>query len=91
MEITGQIAGAPCTSSMYSPSYANGAFALVGWGNGKTRGVDWNSDSSLIANFVASRTWTGKTSEPSNDDSGSTGDEETRPDNYTIRIWKRTA
>ena len=91
MEITGQIAGAPCSSSMYSSSYANGAFALVGWGYGKTKGVDWNPDSSLIANFKASRTWTGNTSEPSNENSGSTGDVETRPSNYTVRIWKRTA
>lgn len=91
MEITGQIAGASCSASMYSDNYANGAFYLVGWGNGKTKGVDWNSDSSLIARFAASRTWSGKTSAPSNENSGSTGDTETRPSNYTIRIWKRVA
>ena len=91
MEITGQIAGAPCGSNLFSSSYANGAFSLVGWGYGKTKGVDWNPDSSLIANFVASRTWTGNTSGPSDGNSGSTGDAETRPNNYTIRIWKRTA
>ena len=91
MDITGQIAGAPCGSGYFSSSYANGAFALVGWGYGKTKGVDWNPDSSLIANFVASRTWTGKTSGPSDGNSGSTGDAETRPSNYSVRIWKRTA
>ena len=89
MDITGQIAGAPCSSSYFYSSYANGAFSLVGWGYGKTRGVDWNPDSSLIANFVASRTWTGETSGPSDNNSGSTGNAETRPSNYTIRIWKR--
>lgn len=91
MNITGQIAGAPCTNSYFSSSYANGAFSLVGWGYGKTKGVDWNPNSSLIANFVASRTWTGETSGPSDNNSGSTGDAETRPNNYTIRVWKRTA
>ena len=91
MNITGQIAGAPCCNSYFSSSYANGAFSLVGWGYGKTKGVDWNPDSSLIANFVASKTWTGKTSGPSNGNSGSTGDTETRPSNYSVRIWKRTA
>ena len=91
MDITGQIAGAPCNSNHFSSSYANGAFSLVGWGYGKTKGVDWNPDSSLIADFVASRTWTGKTSGPSDGNSGSTGDTETRPSNYSVRIWKRTA
>ena len=91
MNITGQIAGAPCGENLFSSSYANGAFSLVGWGYGKTKGVNWNPDSSLIANFVASRTWTGNTSEPTNGNSGSTGDTETRPSNYSVRIWKRTA
>lgn len=91
MDITGQIAGAPCNYNHFSSSYANGAFSLVGWGYGKTKGVDWNPDSSLIANFVASRTWTGETSGPSDNNSGSTGDTETRPSNYSVRIWKRTA
>ena len=91
MDITGQIAGASCSANHFQSHYAAGAFSLVGWGYGKTQGNDWNSDSSLIANFVASRTWTGKTSEPSDDNSGSTGDTETRPENFTIRIWKRTA
>ena len=91
MNITGQIAGAPCGNNLFSSSYANGAFSLVGWGYGKTKGVDWNPDSSLIANFVASRTWTGETSGPSDNNSGSTGDTETRPSNYSVRIWKRTA
>ena len=89
--ITGQIAGAPCSKNHFSSSYANGAFNLVNWGYGKTEGVNWNSDSSLIANFVASRTWTGETSGPSEENSGSTGDTETKPANYTIRVWKRTA
>ena len=89
--ITGQIAGAPCGKNHFSSSYANGAFNLVNWGYGKTEGVKWNSDSSLIANFVASRTWTGETSGPSEENSGSTGDTETKPANYTIRVWKRTA
>ena len=91
MNITGQIAGAPCGENLFSSSYANGAFSLVGWGYGKTKSADWNPDSSLIANFVASRTWTGNTSEPTNGNSGSTGDKETRPSNYSVRIWKRTA
>ena len=91
MNITGQIAGAPCGSNFFSSSYAEGAFSLVGWGYGKTKGANWNSDSSLIADFVASRTWTGKTSGPSEENSGSTGDTETKPANYTIRVWKRTA
>ena len=91
MDITGQIAGASCFYNHFSSSYANGAFSLVGWGWGKTQGVDWNPDSSLIADFVASRTWTGKTSGPSDNNSGSTGDTETRPSNYSVRIWKRTA
>ena len=64
---------------------------MVDWGYGKTEGVKWNLDSSLIANFVASRTWTGKTSGPSEGNSGSTGGAETRPSNYTVKIWKRTA
>ena len=91
MDITGQIAGAPCSSNYFSSNYANGAFSLVGWGYGKTQSVKWNPDSSLIANFVASRTWTGETSGPTNGNSGSTGDAETRPSNYSVRIWKRTA
>ena len=89
MDITGQIAGAPCGQNLFNGGYANGAFSLVGWGYGKTKGVDWNNNSSLIANFFASRTWTGETSEPSNQNSESTGDTENRPSNYTIRIWKR--
>ena len=89
MEITGQIAGAPCSDKHFYPDYANGAFSLVSWGYGKTEGVGWNPNSSLIANFVASRTWTGNTSGPSDNNSGSTGNAETRPSNYTIRIWKR--
>ena len=90
MEITGKIAGAPCSSGYFKPNYAEGAFSKVGWGWGKTEGVGWNNNTSLLADFVASRTWTGNTSENGShshtvhNDGGS----ESRPENYTIRIWK---
>ena len=41
--------------------------------------------------FAASRSWTGETSGPSSGQSGSTGGNENRPANLTIRIWKRIA
>ena len=41
--------------------------------------------------FAASRSWTGETSQPSTAVSGFSGGNETRPSNYTIRIWKRIA
>ena len=93
MEITGQIAGAPCNSTHFSSEYAKGAFNLVGWGYGKTQGVNWNPDSSLIADFAASRTWTGNTSTNGSHSHTvySEGGNESRPENYTICIWKRTA
>ena len=91
MEIYGQIAGAPCANTLFNADYAKGAFNLVGWGYGKTEGVGWNPNTSLIADFYASRTWTGETSGPSLLYSEFAGSDENRPANYTIRVWKRTA
>ena len=42
-----------------------------------------------VLNFDASRGWTGETSSPTNTDSETYGGVETRPVNYTYRIWKR--
>lgn len=47
------------------------------------RGTDGWTGSSGMVSFMASRNWTGETS--------SDGGSENRPDNFTIRIWKRTA
>lgn len=76
--IKGNILGGPCASSYFQSGYANGAFSLTGWGYGKTQGVDWNPNSSLIANFSASRV-----------NSAYGKRNEVAPANYTMRIWKR--
>ena len=86
MEITGALSG---TKDIYNG--ASGAFTI---NYDQDSRPHWEADKTgTYANcsFVASRSWTGYTSEPTNDNSGSTGDTETRPDNYTIRIWKRVS
>lgn len=88
MEISGYF-GRVC---FYNKISATGAFALDdkgdsegGTGSGRYRGV----------NFYASRTWSGSTSGASQDHThnisydGNASNYESRPINYTIRIWKR--
>lgn len=86
MEITGALSG---TKDIYNG--ASGAFTINYDQNSRPRWEDDMTGTYANCSFVASRSWTGYTSEPTNDNSGSTGDTETRPSNYSVRIWKRTA
>ena len=43
------------------------------------------------AGFDASRTWSGNTSQPTNDNTSNSGGTESRPINSTYKIWLRTA
>ena len=86
MEITGALSG---TKDIYNG--ASGAFTINYDQNSRPHWEDDRTGTYANCSFVASRSWTGYTSEPTNDNSGSTGDTETRPSNYSVRIWKRTA
>lgn len=85
MEITGSLAG---TKDIYNG--ASGAFTISGDLDSRSRWEDDYAGTYANCNFAASRSWTGETSAPTNNNSGSTGGNETRPVNYTVRIWKRT-
>ena len=86
MEITGELLG---TKDIYKG--ASGAFTINYDQNSRPHWEDDKTGTYANCRFVASRSWSGYTSEPTNDNSGSTGDTETRPSNYSVRIWKRTA
>ena len=86
MEITGALSG---TKDIYNG--ASGAFTINYDQKSRPHWEDDWKETYANCSFVASRSWTGYTSEPTNDNSGSTGDTETRPSNYSVRIWKRTA
>jgi len=87
MEITGTVAVGEDVESTYG---ANGAFYEIP-GNGKWNPAGNASGDERGVAFMASRTWTGNTSGPSNTTTGSFGADETRMDNYTVRVWVRTA
>ena len=86
MEITGSLSG---TKDIYNG--ASGAFTISYDQKSRPRWEDDRENTYADCSFVASRSWSGYTSEPTNGNSGSTGDTETRPSNYSVRIWKRTA
>ena len=86
MEITGALSG---TKDIYNG--ASGAFTINYDQNSRPHWEDDHTGTYANCSFVASRSWTGYTSEPTNDNSGDEGDTETRPSNYSVRIWKRTA
>lgn len=86
MEITGALSG---TKDIYNG--ASGAFSIEYDQKSRPRWEDDNAGTYADCTFAASRSWRGYTSEPTNNDSGSTGEDETRPTNYTIRIWKRVS
>ena len=86
MEITGTLSG---TKDIYNG--ASGAFAISYDQGSRPRWEDDTQGTYANCNFAASRGWTGETSEPTNGCSENTGGTETRPSNYTVRIWKRTA
>ena len=86
MEISGYISG------LQTSMGAGGAFFFSDVYAGLSPRMVSVSDARTIS-FSASKTWTGNTSENGShshtvhDDGGS----ESRPENYTIKIWKRTA
>ena len=86
MEITGALSG---TKDIYNG--ASGAFTISYDQNSRPRWNDDHANTYADCQFAASRSWTGETSEPTNGCSEYTGDTETRPSNYSVRIWKRTA
>ena len=86
MEITGTLSG---TKDIYNG--ASGAFTIDSDQDSRPHWQDDRENTYANCNFRASRSWTGETSEPTNDCSENTGGTETRPSNYTVRIWKRTA
>ena len=86
MEITGSLSG---TKDIYNG--ASGAFSINYDQKSRPHWEDDRENTYANCSFVASRSWSGYTSEPTNGNSGSTGDTETRPSNYSVRIWKRTA
>ena len=64
--------------------------ALYATDGGGNWGVDSGKNTANgVLNFDASRDWNGETSSPTNTKSGTYGSVETRPVNYTYRIWKR--
>ena len=86
MEISGAISGLGVSMVVSGAHYVSRAYS------GSNPRTVSDSDARTIS-FLASRTWTGNTSENGShshtvhNDGGS----ESRPENYTIRIWKRTA
>ena len=86
MEISGAISGLGVNMGASGACYVSSAYS------GSNPRMVSDSDARTIS-FLASRTWTGNTSENGShshtvhDDGGS----ESRPENYTIKIWKRTA
>ena len=86
MEISGAISGLGINMGTSGAHYVSGAYS------GSNPRMVSDSDARTIS-FLASRTWTGNTSKNGShshtvhDDGGS----ESRPENYTIKIWKRTA
>jgi hypothetical protein len=86
MEISGAISGLGVNMGASGACYVSRAYS------GSNPRMVSDSDARTIS-FLASRTWTGNTSENGShshtvhDDGGS----ESRPENYTIKIWKRTA
>ena len=86
MEISGAISGLGVNMGASGAHYVSSAYS------GSNPRMVSDSDARTIS-FLASRTWTGNTSENGShshtvhDDGGS----ESRPENYTIKIWKRTA
>ena len=86
MEISGDISGLGVNMGASGACYVSRAYS------GSNPRMVSDSDARTIS-FLASRTWTGNTSENGShshtvhDDGGS----ESRPENYTIKIWKRTA
>ena len=86
MEISGAISGLGINMGTSGAHYVSGAYS------GSNPRIVSDSDARTIS-FLASRTWTGNTSKNGShshtvhDDGGS----ESRPENYTIKIWKRTA
>lgn len=86
MEISGAIRGLGVNMGASGACYVSSAYS------GSNPRMVSDSDARTIS-FLASRTWTGNTSENGShshtvhDDGGS----ESRPENYTIKIWKRTA
>ena len=86
MEISGAISGLGVNMGASGACYVSSAYS------GSNPRMVSDSDARIIS-FLASRTWTGNTSENGShshtvhDDGGS----ESRPENYTIKIWKRTA
>lgn len=86
MEISGAISGLGVNMRVSGACYVSSAYS------GSNPRMISDSDARTIS-FLASRTWTGNTSENGShshtvhDDGGS----ESRPENYTIKIWKRTA
>ena len=86
MEISGYISGLEISMGAGGALFFSDVYA------GFSPRMVSDSDARTIS-FLASRTWTGNTSENGShshtvhDDGGS----ESRPENYTIKIWKRTA
>ena len=86
MEISGAIRGLGVNMGVSGAYYVSSAYS------GSNPRMVSDSDARTIS-FLASRTWTGNTS--TNGSHSHTvhndGGSESRPENYTIRIWKRTA
>ena len=86
MEISGAISGLGVTMGVSGACYVSYAYS------GSNPRIVSDSDARTIS-FLASRTWTGNTSE--NGSHSHTvhydGENEARPSNFTIRVWKRTA
>ena len=86
MEISGDI------NHLSASNTSTGAFYISSSYYGSNPRITSDSDARTVS-FLASKTWTGNTSENGShshtvhNDGGS----ESRPENYTIRIWKRTA
>jgi len=99
MEIWGTGQFAAWSNAPYSPTVyigCSGAFAETDFYDGQAHSVSLNGQNNYTlqakpGNFYASRAWSGNTSEPTNANTGSSGSDETRMDNYTVRVWVRTA
>ena len=95
MEIYGKIHNERAFISNYG-SWFEGALSynrFYGGDNG-AYGYSWTSSAGRYGCeiiFTASSSWSGETSQPSTSVSGFSGGNETRPSNYTKRIWKRIA
>ena len=86
MEITGSISGLGVTMGASGACYISNAYS------GANPRVTSDSDARTVT-FAASRNWTGSTSENGSHSHTvqAEGGNESRPENYTVRIWKRTA